>query len=97
MPSAFMSRPSAQRRQSGFVHNEAIANELAARFYTARGFDKIANTYLRDARVLLSAMGGRRQGAATRQPISAPQTWKADRPTRQARSWHPSNNWILLR
>jgi predicted ATPase/signal transduction histidine kinase len=35
---------------NGFVHNEALANELAARFYMARGFDKIANTYLRDAR-----------------------------------------------
>ena len=35
---------------NGFVHNEAVANELAARFYMARGFDKIAHTYLRDAR-----------------------------------------------
>jgi PAS domain S-box-containing protein len=35
---------------NGFVHNEAIANELAARFYAARDFDKIARTYLRDAR-----------------------------------------------
>jgi predicted ATPase/signal transduction histidine kinase len=35
---------------NGFTHNEALANELAARFYTARGFDKIANQYLRDAR-----------------------------------------------
>jgi len=34
----------------GFVHNEAIANELAGRFYAARGFERIANTYLRDAR-----------------------------------------------
>jgi predicted ATPase len=34
----------------GFVHNEAIANELAGSFYSARGFDKIATTYLRDAR-----------------------------------------------
>ncbi len=33
-----------------FVHNEAVANELAARFYAARGFGKIAHTYLRDAR-----------------------------------------------
>ena len=33
-----------------FVHNEAVANELAARFYLARDFDKIAHTYLRDAR-----------------------------------------------
>jgi predicted ATPase/signal transduction histidine kinase len=34
----------------GFVHNEAIANELAGRFYAARGFERIATTYLRDAR-----------------------------------------------
>ncbi len=33
-----------------FVHNEALANELAARFYAARGFEKIARTYLQDAR-----------------------------------------------
>jgi PAS domain S-box-containing protein len=33
-----------------FIHNEALANELAARFYAARGFEKIAKTYLRDAR-----------------------------------------------
>jgi PAS domain S-box-containing protein len=33
-----------------FVHNEALANELAARFYMARGFEKIAHTYLLDAR-----------------------------------------------
>ncbi|WFU39140.1 AAA family ATPase [Bradyrhizobium sp. CB82] len=35
---------------NGFIHNEALANELAGRFYIARGFDKIAHTYLRDAR-----------------------------------------------
>ena len=35
---------------NGFVQNEALANELAARFYMARGFDKIAYAYLRDAR-----------------------------------------------
>ena len=29
-------------RSNGFVHNEALANELAARFYSARGFGKIA-------------------------------------------------------
>jgi PAS domain S-box-containing protein len=37
-------------RTNGFVHNEALANELAARFYAARGFEKIADMYLRDAR-----------------------------------------------
>jgi PAS domain S-box-containing protein len=35
---------------NGFVHNEALANELAARFYAARGFEKIAQLHLRDAR-----------------------------------------------
>src|SRR5262249_22831365 len=34
----------------GFVHNEAVAWEVAARFYAARGFHKIADAYLRDAR-----------------------------------------------
>ncbi|XYI02261.1 AAA family ATPase [Sorangium sp. So ce1128] len=37
-------------RDNGFVHNEALAYELASRFYRARGFDKFADTYLREAR-----------------------------------------------
>jgi PAS domain S-box-containing protein len=35
---------------NGFVHNEALANELTGRFYAARGLEKIARVYLRDAR-----------------------------------------------
>ena len=35
---------------NGFVHNEALANELAARFFAGRGFEKIGRMYLRDAR-----------------------------------------------
>jgi len=35
---------------SGFVHSEALANELAARFYAAHGFEKIARVYWQDAR-----------------------------------------------
>ncbi|HUP09828.1 MAG TPA: AAA family ATPase, partial [Caldimonas sp.] len=34
----------------GFVHDEAIANEVAARFHGARGLDRIARAYLLDAR-----------------------------------------------
>src|SRR4029077_1632755 len=30
--------------------NEALANELASRFYAAHGFEKIARVYLQDAR-----------------------------------------------
>jgi PAS domain S-box-containing protein len=37
-------------RANGFVHNEALAYEVAARFYAARGFDEIARLYLRNAR-----------------------------------------------
>jgi PAS domain S-box-containing protein len=37
-------------RENGFVHHEAVALELAARFYEARGFDRIAKAYVRDAR-----------------------------------------------
>jgi PAS domain S-box-containing protein len=37
-------------RDNGFLHNEALANELASRFYAARGFEKIARVYLQDAR-----------------------------------------------
>ncbi|MDM0029080.1 trifunctional serine/threonine-protein kinase/ATP-binding protein/sensor histidine kinase [Variovorax saccharolyticus] len=34
----------------GFIHNEALANELAGRFHADRGFERIANWYLREAR-----------------------------------------------
>jgi len=37
-------------RANGFVHNEALANELAARFYMGRGFEDIARLYLCKAR-----------------------------------------------
>jgi PAS domain S-box-containing protein len=36
--------------QNGFAQNEGVAYEVAARFYAARGFDTIANAYLRNAR-----------------------------------------------
>ncbi|WP_041770294.1 AAA family ATPase [Metapseudomonas resinovorans] len=37
-------------QDSGFVQIEALANELASRFYGARGFARIARLYLQDAR-----------------------------------------------
>jgi PAS domain S-box-containing protein len=43
-------RAIASARANGFVHNEALAHELAARFYAARDFQTIANAYLREAR-----------------------------------------------
>ncbi|WP_425374426.1 AAA family ATPase [Mesorhizobium kowhaii] len=37
-------------RENGFVQNEGLAQELAARFYAARGFERFAHVCLRDAR-----------------------------------------------
>jgi PAS domain S-box-containing protein len=37
-------------RTCDFVHNEALCNELAARFYAGRGFETVAEAYLRKAR-----------------------------------------------
>jgi PAS domain S-box-containing protein len=37
-------------RENGFVQNEALAHELASRFYAARDFPAIARTYLHAAR-----------------------------------------------
>jgi signal transduction histidine kinase len=37
-------------REHGFIQNEGIANEVAARFYATRGFETIASAYLRNAR-----------------------------------------------
>jgi signal transduction histidine kinase len=45
-------------RANGFAHQEALAYELAARFYAARGFEEFAYVYLRNARY-----GYRRWGA----------------------------------
>jgi len=37
-------------REHGFVQNEGLSYELAARFYSRRGFETIAHAYLRNAR-----------------------------------------------
>jgi PAS domain S-box-containing protein len=37
-------------REDGFIQNEALAHERAARFCTARGFPTMADAYLRNAR-----------------------------------------------
>jgi PAS domain S-box-containing protein len=37
-------------RENGLAHDEGLAQEVAARFHAARGFETIAQTYLRNAR-----------------------------------------------
>jgi len=44
-------------RESGFVHNEALACELAARFYASRGLDEVSDGLLRKAHAGYSAWG----------------------------------------
>jgi predicted ATPase/signal transduction histidine kinase len=61
-------------RQHGFVQNEAIAHEVAARFYSARGFETIAHAYLRNARycfLLWGAFGKVRQLDQSYPPLYA--------------------------
>ena len=51
-------------REHGFVHIQALANELAAKFYADRGIETAADTYLRNARTCYlrwGAMGKVRQ------------------------------------
>jgi predicted ATPase/GAF domain-containing protein len=45
-------------REHGFVQNEALAHEVAARFYAARGVDSIAHVCLRNARQCYLRWGG---------------------------------------
>jgi PAS domain S-box-containing protein len=51
-------------RDSGFNHQQALAAELAARFYAARDFETIARAYLREARQAYLQWGA---GAKVRQ------------------------------
>ncbi|MBV8140696.1 MAG: AAA family ATPase, partial [Verrucomicrobia bacterium] len=62
-------------RANGFVHNEALANELSGRFYAARGLEKIAYVYLRDSRYCYLRWGalGKVQQLDQRYPAIAEQ------------------------
>ncbi len=42
---------------NGFVHNEALANELTARFFLARGLQRTGLAHLRDARACYALWG----------------------------------------
>jgi len=52
-------------RANGFVHNEALANELAARFYATCGFETIAPCVHAKRWQLLSPLGSHREGSPT--------------------------------
>lgn len=48
-------------RENGFVQNEALAYELASKFYRTRGFGSFADTYLREARACYARWGADRK------------------------------------
>ena len=50
MPKRLYEQAIRSARANGFIHNEALAYELAARFYAARGFETFARAYLQNAR-----------------------------------------------
>ena len=58
-------------RANGFVHNEALADELAGRFYLGRRLETNGFAHLRQARACYALLGGRWQGEATQSPVSA--------------------------
>ena len=79
-------------RVNGFVHNEAIANELAARFYAARGFEEIAHLYLGNARQGYLRWGA--DGKVRQLDQLHPRLRQDERtPVRKARSKRRSNVW----
>ena len=59
-------------RASGFAHDEAIAYEMAARFWRARGYPLFGDAYLQEACALLPALGRRGEGAAAHPPVPRP-------------------------
>ena len=58
-------------RANGFIHNEAVANELAAQFYRTRGFTTIADAYLKNARACYEQWGALGKVQADRNQLPA--------------------------
>ena len=80
-------------REHGFVQNEALAHEVAARFYRTRGFKTITYTYLRNARNCYERWGAlgkvkqldecfTRTCTRNERPFLPPSLW-----ARQSESW----------
>ena len=53
----YYDRAIAAAKKQGYVHEEGLANELAAQFYLAWGRDKIAQCYMRDAHYCYTQWG----------------------------------------
>ncbi len=63
-------------RAGSFIQIEAVACELAGQFYTARGLEKVADTYLREARYCYLRWGA--QGKVKQLDVIYPQLTQGD-------------------
>ena len=83
-------------RDNGFVQNEALANELAANFYAALGFETISHAYLRNARSCYLRWGadGKVRQMDEANPHLRESRRSRDLPPRSARR---SSSWTLGR
>ncbi len=76
-------------RDNGFVHNEALAYELAAALLRGARVRGDRGYVSAERPLRLCALGRRRQGAATRRAASATSGGRAERRRRRARSAAP--------
>jgi GAF domain-containing protein len=82
-------------RANGSVHNEALGNELAERFYAARGFEDISHLYLKKARYCYLRWGA--EGKLRQLEEMHPHLRQQESaPVPSARSAHRSNTLISL-
>ena len=83
----------ARRATTALSRTRRLANELAARFYAARGFETIADAYLRNARYCYLRWGA--DGKVRQLDELYPHLERrSQRPVRRARSGRPSNSSI---
>ena len=81
-------------RANGFVHNEALAYELAARFYAARGFETIAQAYVRTPGTATSVGEPMARSGNSMSCTRTSARESRRRRCRRPRSGHRSNTWI---
>jgi PAS domain S-box-containing protein len=72
-------------RDTGFVQNQALANECAARFYASRGFETITEVYIRNALACYVRWGA--DGKVRQLQQAHPQLRQEPTPPR----WHTTN------
>jgi tetratricopeptide (TPR) repeat protein len=78
-------------RENGFAQNEGIANELAAKFYLACGYETSGYAYLRNARAISAGARSVRCGSSTNATRTSTKNERLRRPP--LRSARPLSSW----